>query len=71
EVLDLCAEHNISPKIKMVGIDEINDVFDTLASSSGSDFRHVIDMKTLRNHEAIASETATTIPNPDRGAVVG
>lgn len=71
EVLDLCAEHNISPKIKMVGIDEINDVFDTLASSSSSDFRHVIDMETLRNHEAIASGKATTIPNPDRGAVVG
>ncbi|MGB6014600.1 MAG: NAD(P)-dependent alcohol dehydrogenase, partial [Nodosilinea sp.] len=67
----LCAQHNISPKIKMVGIDEINDVFDSLASGSNSDFRHVIDMETLRNHSAIGSENLTTIPSPDRGAVVG
>ncbi|MGB3201124.1 MAG: NAD(P)-dependent alcohol dehydrogenase [Nodosilinea sp.] len=71
EVLDLCAEHNIAPKIKLVGIDEINDVYDSLASSSSSTFRHVIDMETLRNHPAIGTDAVTTIPNPDRGAVVG
>ncbi|MGA7935661.1 MAG: NAD(P)-dependent alcohol dehydrogenase [Kovacikia sp.] len=71
EVLDLCAEHHISPKIKMVSINEINEVFDTLASASSSSFRYVIDMETLRTHDAIGSEKVTTIPNPDRGAVVG
>lgn len=71
EVLDLCAQHNISPKIKLVGINEINDVFDTLASGSGGDFRHVIDMETLRSHPAIGSKEVVTLPNPDRGAVVG
>ncbi|NJM98978.1 MAG: NAD(P)-dependent alcohol dehydrogenase [Phormidesmis sp. RL_2_1] len=70
EVLDLCAEYNISPYIKMIGIDEINDVYDTLASGGDSEFRHVIDMETLRAHKAVKNDEATAIPNPDRGEVV-
>ena len=71
EVLDFCAEHNIRPQIKMIGIDEINDVFDVLKSGGDGNFRHVIDMETLHNHDAVKTETATSIPNPDRGEVVG
>lgn len=70
EVLDLCAEHNISPEIKMIGIDEINDVFDTLANGGDGEFRHVINMETLRNHEAVKNNEAKEIPSPDRGEVV-
>ena len=70
EVLDLCAEHNISPEIKMISIDEINDVFDTLASGGDGEFRHVINMETLRDHEAIKNDAAKEIANPDRGEVV-
>ncbi|MGF1460516.1 MAG: NAD(P)-dependent alcohol dehydrogenase [Leptolyngbyaceae cyanobacterium] len=70
EVLELCAEHNISPEVKMISIDQINDVFDTLASGGDGEFRHVIDMETLRNHEAIKNSQAKEIPEPDRGAVV-
>ncbi len=70
EVLDLCAEYGISPRIKMIGIDEINDVFDTLASGGDGEFRHVIDMETLRNHETVKDGDAKKIPNPDRGEVV-
>jgi uncharacterized zinc-type alcohol dehydrogenase-like protein len=71
EVLDLCAEHNISPEIKMIGIDDVNSVFDVLASGGDGNFRHVIDMETLHNYEAIQSQKVTPISNPDRGEVVG
>lgn len=71
EVLDLCAEHNIRPQIKMIEIDQINNVFDVLKSGGDGNFRHVIDMETLHNHDVVKTETATTIPNPDRGEVVG
>ena len=70
EVLDLCAKHNISPQIKMIGIDEINDVFDTLANGGDSEFRYVINMETLREHKALKNGDAKAIPNPDRGEVV-
>ncbi len=70
EVLDLCAEHDIRPSIKMVGIDEINDVLDVLEKGNDGDFRHVIDMATLHDHEAVKSEKAAEIAEPDRGAVV-
>jgi len=70
EVLDLCAEHNISPRVKSIGIDEINSVYDTLANGGDGEFRHVIDMETLRNHKAVKNDAANAIPNPDRGAVV-
>lgn len=71
EVLDLCGNHKITPKIKMIGVDEINDVFDVLESGGDGNFRHVIDMETLRNHDSITGEKATTLPSPDRGEVVG
>ncbi|MGC1528852.1 MAG: NAD(P)-dependent alcohol dehydrogenase, partial [Phormidesmis sp.] len=44
EVLDLCAEHDIRPSIKMIGIDEVNGVLDVLEKGNDGDFRHVIDM---------------------------
>ncbi|MEL6383008.1 MAG: NAD(P)-dependent alcohol dehydrogenase [Cyanobacteria bacterium J06626_18] len=70
EVLNLCAEHSISPRIKMIGIDAIDDVFDTLASGGDGEFRHVIDMETLHNHETVKNNAAKAIANPDRGEVV-
>ncbi len=47
----------------------LQEVFDTLASASSSDFRYVIDIETLRNHDTIGSGQVTTIP--DRGALMG
>jgi len=70
EVLDLCAEHDIRPSIKMIGIDEVNDVLDVLEKGNDGDFRHVIDMATLHNHEAVKNEKAAEIADPNRGAVV-
>jgi uncharacterized zinc-type alcohol dehydrogenase-like protein len=66
EVLELCAEHNIAPDVKLIGIDEINDVFDGLAAATDTSFRHVIDMETLRNHDSVANESLTTIADPER-----
>lgn len=70
EVLDLCAEHDIKPAIKMIGIDDVNDVLNTLESGNDSDFRHVIDMASL--HEAVDGfrSSATEIAAPERGEVV-
>ena len=69
EVLDLCAEHNIAPLIKMIDIQQVNDVFDALASGSDDGFRHVIDMETLRSYRS-SHEQAIAIAAPNRGDVV-
>lgn len=71
EIIDLCAEHDITPSVKMISIDDINDVFDTLENGNADGhFRHVIDMSTLHNHDAVKNDNAETIPDPDRGKVV-
>ena len=71
EIIDLCAEHDITPSVKMISIDDINDVFDTLENGNAEGhFRHVIDMSTLHNHDAVKNDNAETIPDPDRGDVV-
>ena len=70
EVLDLCAEHDIRPTVKMIDIDEINDVFETLANGNDGDFRHVIDMESLNNHDAVTNDNAEEIDQPTRGEVV-
>lgn len=71
EVLDLCAKHDIKPHVKMINIDEINEVFKTLEDGNDGDFRHVIDMESLRNHKAFQDDSAETIDQPVRGEVVG
>ena len=49
EVLDLAAEHNIKPLIKIVDISEINDVLEKLKTGEDGCFRFVIDMQSLHN----------------------
>jgi len=67
EILNLCAEKDIRPSIKMIDIKDINTVFDTLANGdSDGHFRHVIDMDTLRNHDAVRSGDATKLDDPIR-----
>lgn len=70
EVLDLCAEHNITPAIKMIDIEQVNDVFDALASGSDDGYRHVIDMETLRSYRSSHGDEAIALASPDRGEVV-
>jgi uncharacterized zinc-type alcohol dehydrogenase-like protein len=69
EVLDLCAEHGIRPKIKMIEIDEINQAFKDM---EGKDirFRHVIDMKSLRQKAEAETDKFTKVDSPVRGEVV-
>lgn len=55
----------------MIKIDEINDVFKTLAEGNDGDFRHVIDMDSLRDHPSLKDNSAETIDQPVRGDVVG
>jgi len=51
EVLEFCAQHNILPDTKLIGIDQINDAFDDL-DHGDVDFRYVIDMSSLEGrHE--------------------
>lgn len=66
EVLDIAAEYDIKPEIKMISIDQINEVFDELASGNDEKFRHVIDMQTLLNHESVANDQAEEIKAPAR-----
>jgi len=64
EILDLCAEHDIKPSVKMIGIDELNDVFEELSNASQSDFRHVIDMQSFVKSDAVTNEQAKAIEAP-------
>lgn len=70
EVLDLCAEHGIHPEVKMVSMDEINDVMATLRDGGDQHFRHVIDMQTLHDAVGDLEGSATQLDAPDRGEVV-
>jgi len=66
EVLDLCAQHDITPNIKMVNMDEINDVMKILEEGNDGDFRHVIDMDSLHNAVDNIKEGALEIEAPNR-----
>lgn len=67
EVLELCAEHDIRPSIKLIDIEEINEVFNSLAEGNGDGhYRHVIDMESLRKLGEKARDSFTPIPNPAR-----
>lgn len=69
EVLDLCAEHGIRPKVQMIAMDEIEDAFERLKAEDVR-FRHVIDMATLAD-KADSLGDAETLATPERGEVVG
>jgi uncharacterized zinc-type alcohol dehydrogenase-like protein len=47
EVLDFCAENNISPEIELINIDKINEALDKVKDEEVR-FRYVIDMKSLK-----------------------
>jgi uncharacterized zinc-type alcohol dehydrogenase-like protein len=67
EILDLCAEKDIRPSIKIIDIKDINTVFESLAKGgSHGHFRHVIDMATLRNHATFQNDNTTKIKDPFR-----
>ena len=69
EVIDLCVEHGIRPQIKMIGIEDVNDVFTTLKKDkTDREFRHVIDMSTL--HDKVSTLHAEQVEAPVRGEVV-
>ena len=70
EVLDLCAEHDIKPAIKMIGVNDINDVLKTLEEGNDSDYRHVIDMNSLHEKVDGLDGSATELAAPERGEVV-
>ena len=47
DVLDFCAQYNIQPNIKIISIDQVNEVFDEM-NRKKADFRYVIDMSTIK-----------------------
>jgi uncharacterized zinc-type alcohol dehydrogenase-like protein len=48
EVLDFCAEHNITADIEIININQINEAFERMLKGDVK-YRFVIDMKTLKN----------------------
>ncbi|WNM57731.1 NAD(P)-dependent alcohol dehydrogenase [Candidatus Nitrospira allomarina] len=70
EVLELCAKHDIKPSIKMIKMDEINNVLKTLENGNDVDFRHVIDMESLHSKIHDIKDSATELDQPIRGNVV-
>ncbi len=67
EVLDLCAKHDIRPSVKIINIQEIDSVFDALANGDTGNFRHVIDMDSLRGMDSEKLKNADSIDDPSRG----
>ena len=51
-VVDLCAEHDIRPSIKIVGAHEINGVYEELEGGNDSGLRHVLDIATINEGTA-------------------
>ena len=70
EVIDLCAEHDISPNIKVIDMQDINEVFKALEEGNDGDYRHVIDMESLHSKVDGLENNAVEIAQPDRGEVV-
>lgn len=50
EMLDFCAEHNITSDIELISIQQINQAYDRLLKSDVK-YRFVIDMASLKNEE--------------------
>jgi len=48
EVLDFCAEHNITPDIELINTNQINEAFERLEKSDVK-YRFVVDMASLKN----------------------
>jgi uncharacterized zinc-type alcohol dehydrogenase-like protein len=48
EVLDFCAEHQVTPDIQLIGIDTINDAYKKVEGGEVR-YRYVIDMSTLKD----------------------
>lgn len=48
EVLDFCAEHNITADIELINMQDVNEAFDRLEKGDVK-YRFVIDMKSLKN----------------------
>lgn len=69
EVIDLCAEHDITPTIKMITMQDINDTMKVLEEGNDGEFRHVIDMSSLHDEVGGLEGKATEIDAPDRGDV--
>ncbi len=65
EVLDLCAEHGITPEVKSIPMQQIEGVYDELRNGNPR-YRHVIDMQSLKD-DADARGRAQEIPAPVRG----
>ncbi len=53
EVLDFCAEHNVTPDVQMIPIQEINNAYKKVEDGEVR-FRYVIDMKSLKEEAAAA-----------------
>lgn len=69
EVLDLCAKHGIRCKIKNIDIDDVNQAFKDMEAGD-VEFRHVIDMLSLRKKAESDSNAFTKVDAPVRGDVV-
>jgi uncharacterized zinc-type alcohol dehydrogenase-like protein len=71
EVMDLCAEHGIRPRIKLIKMEQINEVMTSLKEDSADhEFRHVIDMESLHEKIEDGGVNAKGLEQPVRGEVV-
>jgi len=66
EVMDLCAKSKIYPKVEVIPVAKINDVFTKLASGNDAGIRYVID---IGNTLTEAAFTECTAPPPDLSGI--
>ena len=63
EVMDLCAEHDIKPEIKVVPVRELNEVYERLDAGNATGIRYVLDLEnTLTSQPEVAEACRDTSP---------
>ncbi len=67
DVLEFCAEHNIRPEIKLIGVDQIDKAWKHIVDEDVR-FRYVLDCATIRPY--LTDSKLERIDSPERGEVV-
>jgi len=65
EVIDFCAEHNITPDIEIFPAEQLNEVYTKLDASNETGLRYVMDIANTLNEE---TEAKCTLPPPTLAA---
>ena len=63
EIMDICAENQIYPEIKVIPVWEVNQVYHMLDSNNKTGLRYVLDLENTLNEGAIDKVKNAEAPN--------